>query len=135
MTLAHPLTGQRLLNKIAKMKTASRREIAIACGYGRVRKNGIQHVNLIAYYEAILIASGLMPSHRRRPGKPRSYLATVDKFGTVAIRLAYTKEAGLNFGDTVRIAVSDEHITIYRCGHQIPRNAAAAVVEGEVCPF
>lgn len=139
MTFDSPLTGQQLLDKIAEMKTASRGEIAIACGYIKTHKNRKHSPNIGAYAEAVIAAHNLdigVVELRRKPGKRRSYSTAVNKFGTVAIRIAYTNEAGWKPGDTIGITVCDGEINLCRTAvAELSGEKVGEIVEGELCPF
>lgn len=59
MIPTQPLTGQALLDQVARLTHLPRRETAIQCGYVIYTRTGQARANMMAFYDAILAAKGL----------------------------------------------------------------------------
>ena len=53
------LTGEGLLSKVKELGDASKSDLVRACGYSDTQEGGSEHLNFIAFYEALLEAQGI----------------------------------------------------------------------------
>ena len=58
-TKVEPLTGDALLAKVKELETHSKEEKARECGYYTVTKNGVERVNMMKFYNALIEAEGV----------------------------------------------------------------------------
>lgn len=101
------LTGDALLAKVKKMRDADRDEMIRACGYcsgDRLRRS--------AFYQALIDAKGVSIVSSRRPGRPLPYRCRVLGNGQLLVGAAYTREIGLQPGDTMEISTTGRRLTL-----------------------
>ncbi len=53
------LTGDALLAKVKELENHSKEEKARACGYYTITKNGVERVNMMKFYNALIEAEGV----------------------------------------------------------------------------
>lgn len=111
-----PLTGESLLAKVKELDDRSKEEKAKECGYYTVTKNGIERVNMMKFYNALLEAKEIeldgKPSSNGRGGRSASYRITVQANGNLLIGAAYTKQMDLKPGDEFEISLGRKHIRL-----------------------
>ncbi len=107
-----PLTGKALLQKVKELSHLAKRETAKQCGYVKTSPSGAVRTDLSGFYDAVLSAKGvkLDETSRDSRGKVATNRATVHKNGQLLIGSAYTKQMGLNEGDTFTIKLGYKHI-------------------------
>ena len=103
------LTGEALLAKVKEMRKSDREAVAEACGYsfnGRLRMS--------AFYQALIDANGvkLLQCEPKRRGRPASYRGRVLHNGQLLVGAAYTREIGLQPGDTMEISTTGRRLTL-----------------------
>lgn len=107
------LTGSELLAKIAEMGSASKSDIARACGYVTTKKDGSERINFTAYYEAIITAKGVdlgTPAPKTKGGKrgkPLSFCVKASKGGVIPVTAGYAELIGVGPSQHVMIEHSD----------------------------
>jgi hypothetical protein len=112
------LTGVELLAKVRELGDASKPDLARACGFVSMKKNGSERLNFTAFYEALLEAKGLDlggASRNRVPGQPGrklSYFTKVQFNGNLMVGSAYTAQLGLCPGDQFEIKLGRRQITL-----------------------
>jgi hypothetical protein len=111
-----PLTGEALLTKVKQLEHLSKEEKAKECGYYTITKNGVERVNMMKFYNALLEAKeieldGKQPSNGRG-GRSASYRITVQANGNLLIGAAYTKQMDLKPGDEFEISLGRKHIRL-----------------------
>jgi hypothetical protein len=109
-----PLTGEELLQKVKELGSASKEEKARQCGYSTETKNGIERVNMMKFFNALIEAEGIQLDSKvggsGRGGRSASYKITVQSNGNLLIGAAYTKQMGLAEGDIFEISLGRKHI-------------------------
>jgi molybdenum-dependent DNA-binding transcriptional regulator ModE len=100
--VAMPLTGKELVEQVKKLGSLSRRDKSIHCGYEKMTD----------FIDALLEAKGieLDATTVRTKGKSPSGKATVQQNGQIIIGNSYTRDMGLNAGDTFSIKLGSKHI-------------------------
>lgn len=117
-----PLTGEALLKKVNELsKTSSNKEEkAKACGYYSTTKNGVERVNMMKFYNALIEAEGIDLDSRSdgqgHGGRTASYRITVQSNGNLLIGAAYTKQMNLKPGDEFEITLGRKHIRLKQLG-------------------
>ncbi len=111
-----PLTGEALLAKVKELDHLSKEEKAKECGYYTVTKNGVERVNMMKFYNALLEANAIELDGRQagngRGGRSASYRITVQANGNLLIGAAYTKQMDLRPGDEFEISLGRKHIRL-----------------------
>jgi AbrB-like transcriptional regulator len=111
-----PLMGDALLQKVKELGTRSKEEKARDCGYYTVTKSGVERVNMMKFYNALIDAEGLeldgKTSGNGRGGRSASYRISVQSNGNLLIGAAYTKQMELNPGDEFEISLGRKHIRL-----------------------
>jgi hypothetical protein len=111
-----PLTGEALLSKVKQLEHLSKEEKAKECGYYTVTKNGVERVNMMKFYNALLEAKEIeldgKQSSNGRGGRSASYRITVQSNGNLLIGSAYTKQMDLKPGDEFEISLGRKHIRL-----------------------
>ncbi|MBD2462096.1 AbrB family transcriptional regulator [Oscillatoria sp. FACHB-1407] len=111
-----PLTGEALLSKVKQLEHLSKEEKAKECGYYTVTKNGVERVNMMKFYNALLEAKEIeldgKQSTNGRGGRSASYRITVQSNGNLLIGSAYTKQMDLKPGDEFEISLGRKHIRL-----------------------
>jgi AbrB-like transcriptional regulator len=111
-----PLMGEALLKKVKELAALSKDEKARECGYYTVTKNGIERVNLMKFYNALIDAEGIeldgKASSNGRGGRSASYRISVQSNGNLLIGAAYTKQMDLKPGDEFEISLGRKHIQL-----------------------
>jgi hypothetical protein len=109
-----PLTGAQLLEKVKELENASKEEKARACGYYTTTKDGVDRVNMMKFYNALIDAEGIELDNKAKPngrgGRSASYRITVQSNGNLLIGSAYTKQMDLKPGDEFEITLGRKHI-------------------------
>lgn len=108
-----PVSGKALLKKVQELSHLSRREVARRCGYTTTSRNGTERVNLVDFYDAVLVARGvpLEPeSVRSNRGRELSYRVSVHKNGQILLGPAYTRAMRANPGDEFELKLGRKHI-------------------------
>lgn len=109
-----PLTGTELLEKVKELDNLSKEEKARACGYYTVTKDGLERVNMMKFYNALIDADGIELDNKRplsgRGGRSASYRISVQSNGNLLIGSAYTKQMDLAPGDEFEITLGRKHI-------------------------
>lgn len=131
-----PLTGDDLLKKVNELsKTSSNKEEkAKACGYYSTTKNGVERVNMMKFYNALIEAEGIDLDSRSdgqgHGGRTASYRITVQSNGNLLIGAAYTKQMNLEPGDEFEITLGRKHIRLKQL-HDSAEEEANADTEEE----
>lgn len=111
-----PLTGQELLDKVKELEHASKEEKARACGYYTITKSGVERVNMMKFYNALIDAEGIeldtKQSRNARGGRSASYRISVQSNGNLLIGSAYTRQMDLQPGDEFEISLGRKHIQL-----------------------
>lgn len=111
-----PLMGEALLQKVKELGSRSKEEKARDCGYYTVTKSGVERVNMMKFYNALIDAEGLeldgKTSGNGRGGRSASYRISVQSNGNLLIGAAYTKQMELNPGDEFEISLGRKHIRL-----------------------
>lgn len=111
-----PLAGKDLLQKIKELDNLSREEKAKACGYFSATKNGIERINMMKFYHALVEAEGIELDGKqiktRGRGRSVSYRTKVQSNGVLLIGSAYTKQMGLQPGDQFEISIERKQIRL-----------------------
>jgi AbrB-like transcriptional regulator len=111
-----PLTGEELLQRVKDLGNLSKEEKARQCGYFTETKKGVERVNLMKFYNALIDAEGIeldgKQSATGRGGRLPSNKVTVQSNGNMLIGAAYTKRMGLKEGDAFEITLGRKHIRL-----------------------
>ncbi|NJR66209.1 MAG: AbrB family transcriptional regulator [Leptolyngbyaceae cyanobacterium CRU_2_3] len=111
-----PLIGEALLEKIKELEHLSKEEKAKECGYYTITKNGVERVNMMKFYNALLEARDIELDGKQtsngRGGRSASYRITVQANGNLLIGAAYTKQMDLKPGDEFEISLGRKHIRL-----------------------
>jgi hypothetical protein len=111
-----PLTGEALVEKVKELDHLSKEQKAKECGYFTVTKNGVERVNLMKFYNALLEAKEIdldgKQSGNGRGGRSASYRISVQANGNLLIGAAYTKQMDLKPGDEFEISLGRKHIRL-----------------------
>ncbi|MEC4804000.1 MAG: AbrB family transcriptional regulator [Jaaginema sp. PMC 1079.18] len=109
-----PLTGEELRLKVKELGDLSKEEKARECGYYTETKNGVERVNMMKFFNALLEAEGIeldaTANGQGRGGRSASYRISVQSNGNLLIGSAYTKKMGLEPGDEFQITLGRKHI-------------------------
>jgi AbrB-like transcriptional regulator len=111
-----PLIGEALLAKVKELEHLAKEEKAKECGYFTITKNGVERVNMMKFYNALLEANKIELDGRQisngRGGRSASYRITVQANGNLLIGAAYTKQMDLKPGDEFEISLGRKHIRL-----------------------
>jgi AbrB-like transcriptional regulator len=111
-----PLVGDELLQKVEELGNISKEEKARRCGYFTQTTKGVERVNLMKFYNALIDAKGIeidgKQSTSGRGGRLPSNKVTVQSNGNMLIGAAYTKQMNLKEGDTFEITLGRKHIRL-----------------------
>lgn len=111
-----PLTGEALLEKVKELENLSKEDKAKECGYYTITKNGVERVNMMKFYNALLEAKEIELDGKQagngRGGRSASYRITVQANGNLLIGAAYTKQMDLRPGDEFEISLGRKHIRL-----------------------
>lgn len=111
-----PLIGEALLAKVKQLEHLAKEEKAKECGYYTITKNGVERVNMMKFYNALLEAKEIeldgKQSGNGRGGRSASYRITVQANGNLLIGAAYTKQMDLKPGDEFEISLGRKHIRL-----------------------
>ncbi|QCS48790.1 AbrB family transcriptional regulator [Picosynechococcus sp. PCC 11901] len=114
------LTGDALLAKVKELENHSKEEKARACGYYTITKNGVERVNMMKFYNALIEAEGVQldsnTNAQGRGGRAATYRISVQSNGNLLIGSAYTKKMGLQPGDEFEISLGRKHIHLKQLG-------------------
>jgi len=109
-----PLTGHALLEKVKALGDLPKEEKARHCGYYTVTKGGVERVNMMKFYNALIEAEGIELDGKQamngRGGRSASYRISVQSNGNLLIGAAYTKQMSLQPGDEFEITLGRKHI-------------------------
>lgn len=113
---SEPLTGEALLKKVKELGHLSKEDKAKECGYYTVTKGGVERVNMMKFFNALIDAEGIeldgKASSNGRGGRSASYRISVQSNGNLLIGAAYTKQMELNPGDEFEITLGRKHIQL-----------------------
>jgi hypothetical protein len=108
------LTGEALLKRVKELENLSREEKAKECGYYTLTKKGVERVNMMKFFNALIEAEGIELDGKQnsngRGGRSASYRITVQSNGNLLIGSAYTKQMDLKPGDEFEISLGRKHI-------------------------
>ncbi len=111
---SEPLTGEMLLSKVEQLEHLPKEQKAKECGYYTITKNGLERVNMMKFYNALLDAKQIKIDGKQggngRGGRNASYRITVQANGNLLIGAAYTKQMELEPGDEFEISLGRKHI-------------------------
>ncbi|WP_287128184.1 AbrB family transcriptional regulator [Candidatus Cyanaurora vandensis] len=114
------LTGRELVKKVEELAaTASKKEIARACGYTTQTKEGKERVLLAEFMNFLLAAKGLSMDGETtgsRGGRNANFRIQVQKNGNLLVGAAYTREMGLKPGQEFEISLGRKHIKLIKVG-------------------
>lgn len=100
------LTGAELLAEIGKHPSDTPKdELARLTGYTSTKKDGSERILFSEFYDALLQAKGLAlaPAKSKRAGRELSYVAKVQKSGSVIISAGYLAKQEFVAGDEFKI--------------------------------
>jgi hypothetical protein len=124
-----PLAGEALLRKVEELGNLSKEEKAKQCGYYTVTKGGVERVNMMKFYNALIDAKGIeldgKQSVNGRGGRSASYRISVQANGNLLIGSAYTKQMDLHPGDEFEISLGRKHIHL----KQLDRDDAESMID------
>ncbi|NER36341.1 MAG: AbrB family transcriptional regulator [Oscillatoria sp. SIO1A7] len=133
MTTSSPLTGEALLKKVNELSKTSKEEKAKACGYYSKTKNGVERVNMMKFYNALIEAEGIDLDSRSdgqgHGGRTASYRITVQSNGNLLIGAAYTKQMNLEPGDEFEITLGRKHIRLKQLNDSAEEEDSAGTEE------
>jgi hypothetical protein len=119
-TKKEPLVGDALLTKVKELENHSKEEKARECGYFTVTKNGVERVNMMKFYNALIEAEGVeldsSTNAQGRGGRAATYRISVQSNGNLLIGSAYTKKMSLKPGDEFEISLGRKHIHLKQVG-------------------
>ncbi|MGD1900904.1 MAG: AbrB family transcriptional regulator [Geitlerinemataceae cyanobacterium] len=124
MSQASPkeMVGKALLDKVQELGDVSKEEKARHCGYYSVTKSGVERVNMMKFYNALIEAKGIeldgKQSTNGRGGRSASYRISVQSNGNLLIGSAYTKQMNLQAGDEFEITLGRKHIHLKQVGEE-----------------
>ncbi len=111
-----PLTGEALLKKVKELGHLTKEDKAKECGYYTVTKGGVERVNMMKFFNALIDAEGIeldgKASSNGRGGRSASYRISVQSNGNLLIGSAYTKQMDLQPGDEFEITLGRKHIQL-----------------------
>lgn len=111
-----PLTGQELLDRVKELEDETKEEKARACGYYTTTVAGVERVNMMKFYNALIEAEGIELDNKQNPngrgGRSASYRISVQSNGNLLIGSAYTKQMDLKPGDEFEISLGRKHIQL-----------------------
>jgi AbrB-like transcriptional regulator len=111
-----PLVGEELLQKVEELGNISKEDKARRCGYFTQTAKGVERVNLMKFYNALIDAKGIEIDSKQsmsgRGGRLPSNKVTVQSNGNMLIGAAYTKQMNLKEGDTFEITLGRKHIRL-----------------------
>ena len=109
-----PLTGEELIKKVKELGNLSKAEKTRECGYYTVTKEGVERVNMMKFFNALIDAEGIDLDSKQngngRGGRSASYRISVQNNGNLLIGAAYTKQMDLKPGDEFEISLGRKHI-------------------------
>ncbi len=109
-----PLIGLELVKKVKELGNLSKTEKARECGYYTVTKDGVERVNMMKFFNALIEAEGIDLDSKQngngRGGRSASYRISVQSNGNILIGAAYTKQMDLKPGDEFEISLGRKHI-------------------------
>ena len=100
------LTGDELLKVVTANPDAPRDELARLAGYVSTKKNGSERLLYAKFHDALLAAKGLTlapPAAAKRAGRELSYVARVQKSGSVILSAGYLAKQEFEPGDEFKI--------------------------------
>jgi hypothetical protein len=116
--MTEPLKGPELLQKIKEMPSATKQELAKACGYYSAQGN--ERARLNAFYAALLDAKGVnlgvSPDTTPR-GKLPSFRTKVHFNGNLLVGSRYVEQLGFKPGDEFEIKLGKTGIRLVPLGH------------------
>lgn len=114
------LSGEALLEKVNELEHLSKEEKARECGYYTLTKNGVERVNMMKFYNALIAAKEIKldgsADGTGRGGRSASYKISVQSNGNLLIGAAYTKKMNLEPGDEFEITLGRKHIHLKQVG-------------------
>jgi hypothetical protein len=115
------LTGSDLLAKVKDLGDVSKSDLVRSCGYVSTKKDGTEHLNFTAFYEALLEAKGMSIDSGggrsgKRPGRQISYATRIQFNGNLLMGKAYTAQLGLKPGDEFEIKLGKKQIRLVPLG-------------------
>jgi len=123
---SEPLTGEALLTRVKQLEHLPKEEKAKECGYYTITQNGLERVNMMKFYNALLEAKEIeidgKQSGNGRGGRSASYRITVQANGNLLIGAAYTKQMDLKPGDEFEISLGRKHIRLKQVGSEESNN-------------
>ena len=127
------LTGPELLAKVDELtsKGVSKKDLAIACGYVKYKRNGEILPSFTEFYEQLLISRGVdlgLNSPIGKEGRKLSYRATVQGNGNLLIGKAYTSMMNLDPGDQFEIKLGKKFIRL------VPVESAVDHINNTILP-
>lgn len=129
-----PLTGAALIEKAREMSTAAKSDLARACGYVSIKKDGTERINFTQMYEALIAAQGLELAPAKSPttgtgraGRSLSYTTTIQGNNNLLVGKAYTMPLGFKPGDVFSIEADGDVITLTKVkdATEVPAEEAA----------
>jgi hypothetical protein len=115
------LIGTKLLAKAKELGDVSKPDLVRSAGYVSTKKNGMERLNYIALYEALLEAKGMhfcagSSGGKGKPDHSLSY-ATKSQFNrNLMAGKAYTAQLGLKPGDEFEIKLGRKQIQLIPLG-------------------
>lgn len=110
------LRGEELLEKLKELSAASNKDLARACGYVSRRGDGMERVNLNAFYSALLDAKGVKfagaGASCGRYGRKARYKTKVHFNGNLMVGKTYLSMLNFRPGDRFEIKLSPSQIQL-----------------------
>ncbi len=108
------LRHAELLKKVRELGDANKAYAVRACGYVSTSKDGREHLNFMAFYEALLQAQGVQigAGNSLKRGRRPSFVARVQGNGNLVIGRTYINQLGLSPGDQVAIQFAQGHVLL-----------------------
>ena len=127
------LTGPELNAKVGELtsKGVSKKDVAIACGYLRIARDGEIVPSFTEFYEQLLIARGIELDLKKdvdKRDRKLSYRATVQGNGNLLIGKAYTSMMNLDPGDQFEIKLGKKFIRL------VPVESAVYHINNTILP-
>ncbi len=115
------LIGTKFLAKVKELSDVSKSDLVRSAGYVSITKNGMERLNYIAFYEALLEANGMhlgavSSGGKGEPGRSLSYTTKFQFNGNLLAGKAYTAQLGLKPGDEFEIKLGRKQIQLIPLG-------------------
>jgi hypothetical protein len=106
------LEGTELLKQIRRLGDVPRSELIRECGYVSINADGNQTVNYTAFYEAVLLAKGVVLKRPKKMGRKLTHKTKVQGNGNLLVGSAYIKELGFEPGQEFEIKLGRNSVQL-----------------------